>query len=97
MSRSRKVTYKLNAQETAACVKFAADVGMELNQLAKRSLFYALTNAYRSATSGPLGGKSDALQTGAGVDQAVTEATPGSTDVDSNQVAGPQTDADSTK
>lgn len=46
---NRKITYKLNQQETKACLKFAADMNMELNQLAKKSLFYALTAAYRTA------------------------------------------------
>lgn len=45
---SRRITYKLSGRNLDAALKFASDLGMDLNQLAERSLFYAMKQAYRN-------------------------------------------------
>lgn len=53
---SRKVTFKLNAEEAEAALQFSNQINLPLDFIAKQSLFMSIQQAYARAAKGVAGG-----------------------------------------
>lgn len=50
---SRRVTFKLSGEKLNVALKFANDLGMDLNRVAERALYFTIKQAYETRPIGP--------------------------------------------